>query len=382
MAAKKKPDAVPGDLSIRFVLPRRDLLSCIDRVRGVADAKSTMPILANVLLVAKDGRVTAHATNLTIANEAHAPAEIVRGGSTTLPAKDLAERVKAMPEGSVAIDVTDASTARIQAVGSKREFRLRGMPGDDFPAHLDVPVTGEKSTMKTADFLAAVRAGGYAISQDDTRPHLASALVDVTEGRLRIVTTDGHRLALADVATECAGTWQALVPRRALAELVALAKSGPGVDFTVGAGSIRAAVGDVTVTARLADAQFPPYDQVIPKGTQATTAIVSRAALLDVLRAVSVAASERTGQAKLVIGDGAIVISAESPDTGTAVDELEATTDGKPITVGVCGRYLIEALTALDADEVTIGMCGELDPVMVLPVGGAKVVGVVMPVRL
>jgi DNA polymerase-3 subunit beta len=366
-----------------ITVARRDLLAAVERVCGVADSRSTMPILSHVLLVAQGAELVAHATNLDIASEARAAAEVVDAGKIAVPAREFISRVKAMPEGPVRIVALEGAAVRIVAVGAKREFRLRGMLGEDFPAVLTMTATARLSTLTTEAFLSVVRGGAYAISHDLSRPFLSSALMSAEKGTLRIVTTDGHRLGMAEVACECADFPECLVPRKALEEIVALAKTGGGLDLRIGERTLRATVGSASVTTKLIEQAFPPWQQLVPRKAQPTRVAASRAALLDAIRAVATTASERTRGMSLVVSDGSLRISAESSDLGDGVDELEVDTHGPAVKVGVNARYLLEAISALENDTVTLGMGAELDPVLVQPaVGECHAFGVVMPQRL
>ena len=255
---------------MEVTLPKKDLLRLFGRTQGVADKKSTMPILSNALVVARDGRLRAAATDLFMAVTSSLPVVAQRDGTIALPAKDLVERLKAMPEGPVSLSVTEGSTVIIRAVGAKREFRLRGMPGDDFPtlpqpdasaAELNVPAT------VLADLIART---SFSISPDETRPHLNSALLEWEGTVARMVTTDGHRLSKYEVDVPGADAkFALLIPGKGIAELrrlcdelraekaseatIRLLRGGPNVFF-----SFSRPGEDSTLAIKLVDAQFPP----------------------------------------------------------------------------------------------------------------------------
>jgi DNA polymerase-3 subunit beta len=139
--------------------------------------------------------------------------------------------------------------------------------------------------------------------------------------------------------------------------------------------------GSLVFSVKLVEAQFPPYGQVIPKQSSRRLR-ASRAALADALRAVSIAASEKTGGVRLLLGDGVVRIASESPGVGEGFDELPIDFDGSPVQVGLNGKYLLDVLSALSEDEITIDLNGELDPIIVRPVGERSFLAVVMPMRI
>ncbi len=373
------------------ILSKKDLLRLFGRTGGVADKKSTMPILSNVLLKTDGSTLKASATDLFMAVTATAQAQVARQGSLAVPAKELIERVKAMPEGPVQIVATEGSTALIKAVGLKREFRLRGMPGEDFPA-LPAPDPNAEAIHVSAGTLAdLVARTHFSVSADETRPHLNSALLEWEGETARMVTTDGHRLSKYEVhAPGAAGNFALLMPLKGVVELrrlcdeikaekgdkdggiLALLRGGPNVFF------VRE---DSSLAIKLVDAQFPPYQQVIPQKT-AHAVHVPRTVLVDVLKAMSVAASERTGSVKMSLTKGAMRVSSENPDSGDGVDELAVEYGGPDLTIGFNVRYILDCLGALDEDEVELGFSGELDPVVVKPVSARNFLGIVMPMRI
>lgn len=370
-------------------LPKKDLLRLFGRTQGVADKKSTMPILSNVLISAeKDGLLRASATDLFMAVTTTAPAEVKGTGTVAVPAKELIERVKAMPEGPVQISSTEGATVLIKAVGGKREFRLRGMPGEDFPALPKPDATATETSISANTLGDLITRTHFSISADETRPHLNSALLEWDGDTVRMVTTDGHRLSKYEVTADGGqkSTFSLLVPLKGILELrrvcdelkaegsapLKLLRGGPNVFF---------ATGDSTLAIKLVDAQFPPYQQVIPQRVESYVA-VGRAGMIDVLRAMSVAASERTGSVKIGIHKGLMRVTSENPDSGDALDEIPIDYAGNEMTIGFNVRYLLDALGSLEEEEIKLGLSGELDPVMIEPVSARKYLAIVMPMRI
>jgi len=371
---------------------KKDLLKLVSRMQGVAERKSTMPVLSNVLL-AVDGpnALRLAATDLYLSIAGRVPAEVKKGGSVAVPAKDLLERVRMMPEGAVQIVTQDGASTHIKASGSPRRYTLRGMPGDDFPP-LPTPSEGSPSLSLSVDVLGELMQKTYfSISTDETRAHLNSALFEWDGDVVRMVTTDGHRLSMMEqkvVGKQATATM--LIPLKAILELRRLCdeinadKTGdakPEIAITQSGSSAFFQAGTTTFSVKLVDAQFPPYAQVIPQATEKKVRI-ARAPFMDALRAVSIAASERTGGVKLALNGSAMRISSESPESGDGSDEIPIEYAGPPITVGFNAKYFLDVLGALGEDEVELGLSGELDPAVVRPASEKKFLAVVMPMRI
>jgi DNA polymerase-3 subunit beta len=370
---------------------KKDLLKLVSRMQGVAERKSTMPVLSNVLL-AVDGpnALRVAATDLYLSIAGRVPAEVKKGGSVAVPAKDLLERVRMMPEGSVQVVTQDGASTTLKANGSHRRYTLRGMPGDDFPP-LPAPTEGAPTLSLAVSVLAELMQKTYfSISTDETRAHLNSALFEWDGDVVRMVTTDGHRLSLMEqkVAGKQA-TSTMLIPLKAILELRRLCDEvageakdqKPEITITQSGSSAFFVAGTTTFSVKLVDAQFPPYSQVIPQATEKKVR-VARGPLADALRAVSIAASERTGGVKLALNGATMRISSESPESGDGSDEVPIEYSGPPITVGFNAKYFLDVLGALDEDEIELGLSGELDPAVVRPVSERKFLAVVMPMRI
>jgi DNA polymerase-3 subunit beta len=382
---------------MELTVPKKDLLKLLTRMQGVAERKSTMPVLSNVLL-AIDGPSTLRvaATDLYLALVGRVMVDVSKGGTVAVSAKDLLERVRMMPEGPIHLASQDNATTTIKAAGSARRYTLRGMPGDDFPP-LPTPSEGSPSLAIDVDVLQELVAKThFSISADETRAHLNSALFEWDGDVVRMVTTDGHRLSKMEVKVsgrQASATM--LIPLKAIQELRRLsddivaeakdsAKEGTAraqLQITQSGSSAFFQGGGMSFAVRLVDAQFPPYAQVIPPQSEKLVR-VPRAPFADALRAVSVAASERTGGVKLGLTKGTMRITTESPESGEGFDEVPIEYAGPNITIGFNAKYFLDVLGALDEDEVQLGLGGELDPAVVRPVGPRQFLAVVMPMRI
>jgi DNA polymerase-3 subunit beta len=300
-----------------------------------------------------------------------------------------------MPDGEIGISTTATATTTIRAVGSARRFTLQGVPGEEFPS-LPAPDAGAKSSALEAATLAQlIAATHFSISSDETRPHLSSALFEWDGDRVRMVTTDGHRLSKMEVTTKgkLAGT-NILIPLKGVNELrrlceeVASKRSGdegsPEIKISQSGPNAFFELPGFQFSVKLLDAQFPPYQHVLP-AVHATRVRVPRGATAEALTAVSVAASDRTGGVKLSLSRGKLRFESESPESGEGFDELPVDYQGADLTVGFNARYFLDVLRAIVDDDVEISLGGELDPAVIRPASSnpnASYLAVIMPMRI
>ena len=297
-----------------------------------------------------------------------------------------------MPEGPVKIAVGTSSATTIQSVGTKRRYTLHGLTGSDFPSLPQPEETAPRFELSVATLSTLFARTHFSISSDETRPYLNSAMFECTDGLVRMVTTDGHRLSKMEVTVEgLTAETTMLIPHKAVQELrklldevqdnrdecmVKIAQTGPNAFFEINS---------VQFSVKLIDAQFPPYDAVIPAASNRAVR-TPRRQLSDALRAVSLAASNRTGGVKLAVSENALRITSESPESGNGFDEVAVEYDGPEMSVGFNARYLLDVLSAMDAeDEVTLGLSGELDPAVLRPApsdSNDDYIAVVMPMRI
>jgi len=375
---------------MQVTVSKKELLRLLARCQGVADKKSTMPVLGNVLLEAAGNGLRLAATDLFLSVSGEVPAEVTAKGNVAVGARDLFERVKAMPEGKLSITTTDGASTTIRAVGQARRYTLHGIPGSEFP-QLPEPAKSESSLTLDVEVVALlISTTHFSISTDETRLHLNSALFEWKAGMVRMVTTDGHRLSRMQIQVKTkAPDMTMLVPLKGVQELrrlcdearsegvktLQLQRSGQNAFFQIGG---------IQFGVKLVDAQFPPYDQVIPTSTTYSIA-APRASVADAIRAVSIAASDRTGGIKLSLDQNVIRFSSESPESGDGFDEVPVEYNGDAFTVGFNAKYFLDVLDAIECDELSLGISGELDPAVIRPaqnLEGSDYLAVVMPMRI
>lgn len=378
---------------MELTIEKQQFLRGLTRTHGVADRKSSMHILSNVLVSAEGpDRLRLSATDLYLGVTALVPAAVNKGGTIAVSARTLFDIVKNLPDGEVAWKLSDTHAVELKC--GKVRYRIPAMPGEDFPplpnpgdadfAHLDASVLSELIALTQ-----------YSMSHDDTRPHLAGTLFQGDGKVVRMVTTDGHRLSKAEHKVDGKASmmnFSMLVPHKGITELKRLlddvkASRGKGEEaVTIG---IAAAGGnaffvrdDLSLSVKLADENFPPYSKVIPS-KQSRTIIAARATLVEALRRISLVANDKSGGVQLMIEPGLLRIQSQNPEVGEGSEEIDVDYAGDPLRIGFNARYLLDALSAMTHDEIAIELSGERDPGVLKPVGDdGKFIGVIMPMRI
>lgn len=370
---------------------RKSFLAALDVVSRVAESKSTMPVLSTVQIIPQtDGTLALSCTDLYtscttfVAYEGDAPS-----GPCAVDVKPVMARAKLLPNGHARLAWTKD---KLTLADGPRSYALRAIDHEQCP-----PIPGGAKahsvvTLATSTLARAIDRVLFAVSEDETRPHLNSVLWEVTAGKLRLVATDGHRLSKHEEVTTGAATETMLVPlsaMRHIRRLVDPKRTGPGatVDVSREASNLFVKVEDVTIVSRLVDAQFPPYAQVIPaKGSYARCVSVDRKALASAVKAVSVASPAKTGSITLTFQADAIAVHAEDPDEGSADESVPAcrvstAADATDFRIGVNSAYIADVCAALPSETIIVSTGGPLDPILVTANDVSTVV-VVMPIRL
>ncbi|MEM1415369.1 MAG: DNA polymerase III subunit beta [Myxococcota bacterium] len=373
-------------------IQKRELFRGLQRTHGVADRKSSMPILSNVLLTTESNDVLRlAATDLYLGVTSTVAASVNQPGSIAVAARTLYDIVRALPEGEITLEVGQNQAVAIRS--GRIRYSIPGLPGEDFPP-LPNPDGVDMTGLGAAALHELIALTSYSMSTDDTRPHLAGTLFEGEGEMLRMVTTDGHRLSKAEAkaAEGAALAFKMLVPHKGIGELKKLlddlksAKTPDGpVKVEVGtdaAGNAFFRSPDVQLSVKLADEQFPPYSKVIPQ-QQDKRVVADRGRLVDSLKRISLVTSDKSGGVTLQIEDGLVRIKSQSSDVGEGIEEVEVDYAGEGVAIGFNAKYLLDALGALPQDEVALELSGTLDPGVVKPVGeGADFVGVIMPMRI
>lgn len=368
-----------------LIISKSELLSGLYLSQGIAERRTTVPILSNVLLEAAGNTLTISATDQEIGVRRGCVANVKKPGAVTASARKLYEMARELPEGDLVIRAKDNSW--IEVVAGKGRYRLVGLDPREFPEMPKATSDGARLAVKVpAETLSRMlEVTSFAMSADETRATLNGVLVEGTdEGTLRVVATDGHRLAMIDRPVEGAGSGSgAIIPRKAVVEIRKILEADEGdIDLIVGEGVAYVIRGPVEMSMRLIEGDFPDYNQVVPKKSP-KVAKVEAAVLLAGLRRVSTVSSERTKGVKFDLSKGAMELSTINPEVGEGSEEVEVEYGGAAVSVGFNARYLIDLLAVLPGEtEVQIGLNDEVSPGVVRFADEENYRYIVMPMRL
>jgi len=372
---------------MKVTIERAALLRALGHVHRVVERRTTIPILANVLLEAGSGELLLKATDLDLEITEKAPAEASQPGATTLPAHTLYDIVRKLPEGAqVSLEET-GEQGQLTLRSGRSRFNLQTLPQSDFPE----VTSGEfshKFALPPADLKRLIEKTQFAISSEETRYYLNGIYMHVAEveGRslLRAVATDGHRLARLELPapTGSVGMPGVIVPRKAVAEIQRLIEDAQAdVSVELSTNKMRFAFGEALLTTKLIDGTFPDYSRVIPAGNDKRLT-VERDAFRNAVDRVSTISSERGRAVKLALSEGKVILSVNNPDQGSAVEELEADYDGPPLDIGFSSRYLLDIVNQLDSDTALFLLADPGSPTLIQDRDGANALYVLMPMRV
>lgn len=353
------------------------------RAQGIVEKKTTMPILANVLVTAGKSSVTVTAFDLDIGVVSEHPAEVTKQGAVTLSAKYLFDIVQSLPDAQLTLKKLPNNYAEV--ISGSAHFKIVGMAPEEYPK-LPKEENAPLVKLSGTGLQEMVKKTSFAISTDETRYILNGVFFEPREGgKVRMVATDGHRLAL--VERQLAGDFKlkggVIIPRKGLFELKRLLDEAPEAEVQLGFAESSALFKKpgLTMVMRLIDGQFPEYQRVIPKEGEKQVS-VSRAAFLEALKRIALLSADKSNAVKIQLAPKLLRITANNPDLGEAKDDLEVAYKGGEITIGFNARYLIDVLSVLETDEVVFELGDEHSPGVVHAPGDKSYTAVVMPMRV
>lgn len=367
-------------LSIRTA----ELSRALYRVQGVADKKSTMPILAHVLLDASDGVLKVSATDLDVGLRGTYEAQISKPGAVAVHARQLYEIVKSLTNDIIELERQDNHW--VSLVSGTSKFRLVGMAADQFPALPSATQNTKTFTIPAQMLAQMIERTLFCVSTDDNRHNLSGIYCEAPNPKtLRMVATDGHRLAM------CERTFDAdiqiaqgvIVPRKGFQELRRVLADDKDAEVQLGFSQTSGVLktGAVELSTRLVEGSFPDYRQVIPKqGTK--VAKVHRGALGEALKRVSLLSQGRGGGVRLTFKDNQLELRAEDPEFGEATEMVDVDYKGDTLTIGFNARYILDVLALTSEEGVAFELSDDLSPGVVKPIEEQGFLAVVMPMRI
>lgn len=368
---------------MEFRIAADELKKALHRAQGIVERKATMPILSNVLVTAGKTGITVTAFDLDVGIVSDHPAEVVKTGAITVSAKTLFDIVSCLPEAQLTVKKLPNNYAEITCGAA--HYKIVGMAPEEFPK-LPKEESANLVSISGATLLEMIRKTSYAISNDETRYILNGVFFEPRgEGLVRMVATDGHRLAL--IERELKGDFKLksgiIIPRKGLFELKRLLEEAPDADCQLGFAENSALFKKpgLSMVMRLIDGQFPEYQRVIPKESEKQI-LIHRGRFNDALKRIALLSADKSSAVRLQLSENLLRISANNPDLGEAKDDLEVAYRGPSLTVGFNARYLLDVLQAMETDEVSLEMGDEHSPGVVHAPGDRSYTTVVMPMRV
>ncbi len=357
---------------------KETLLNGIQQVQNIVAAKTTLPVLSDVLVEAQKESLTLTTTDLEVGIRCRFPAKVAQEGTTTLPARRLSNIVRELPDKAIHWETLENDVSAIRCGSSS--FKIMGIAKDEFPK---MPQLGEKVTFKIDQkvFKDLVKKTSYAISHDETRYVLSGLFLGASSGKLVVVATDGKRLALIEKAIDLPENiaLEVVIPNKAINELSRILKDEGSMVVAITKNVIAFDLDDSLLVSRLIEGKYPSYRQVIPEKTTEKI-LLNREELLQAVRRVAQLTTERSNSIKLVFSKGKLVISANSPEVGEAREEIEVGYEGKEVQIAFNPLYLMDVLKNLEDQSVFFEMTDSSNPGLIRT--DYDFVYVIMPMRL
>lgn len=369
---------------MQFTIGQSEFVEALSAVANIVPARTPLPIIGNLLLAAESDELALSATDLDLSVTIRVKAKVDSGGRVTLPARKLADMIRALPPSPVRVR-GEAEHVTVECENS--QFRVHGLPAEDFPTF--PALSFEDGLTVTAGTIAKLAAHtSFAASSEDTRPILNGVLWEVLGDRMQMVATNGHRLARYGVPASVRGgkksSRDVIVPPKALAQIGRIFAPDDEIVVVMDEKQIGFRGEHGVVYSRLIEGPYPNYEQVIPKDNDKRLR-ADKERFSAALRRMAVMASDQTHRVRLSMKDDSLKLFVSTPDVGEGSEEMMVSYEGDPIDIGFNASYLLEVLRFVDSDEVEISLKAPERAALVKPVGGdggEEYLCLVMPLRL
>src|SRR5215212_9344593 len=368
---------------MRFTISREKLQEGLTAVSASIPAKTTLPVLANIMIETTDTGIRLSGTDLDIAVSTEIPADVEAQGAITIPARKLTEIARELPPSPVKIAASGEQRATLECGRSR--FKLLGLPRDEFPSFPAVKFD-QSWRIRSGELQKLIGHTSFAVSTEESRPILNGVLWELRPERMRMVATNGHRLARMDlpISSATAPGGDLIVPPKALEQVRRLFPAEEELEIAQGDNHLGFRSPFTAVFTRLIEGPYPNYEQVIPRDND-RVAISDKVSLISALKRMSVIASDQTHRIRLSFNSGLLRFSVQTPDLGEAQDEIPIRFTGDPLDIGFNANYLLEILRYMPTEEVRLTLKAPERAATVEPEGWndpASYLCLVMPLRL
>ncbi|MEJ2363110.1 MAG: DNA polymerase III subunit beta [Deltaproteobacteria bacterium] len=372
---------------MELTIQRDDLLRGLQKCQSVAERRSSMPVLSNVLLEAKDQQLHLTATNLEVSFTGSHPAEIVKEGAVTIQARKFYEIVKELPFPEIRLIEKENQWVNISSGAT--EYNLVGLPADDFPQIVQYEEDVTWVEMEALFLKEMIDKTIFAVSTEETRYNLSGIYFEKVESEdpigLKLVATDGHRLSLIEKplpeVTKFAFEKGIIIPRKGMQELSRLLEEGERVEVAFHENTTIFKIGESTLIMRLIDGDFPDYHTVIPKDCKRILE-VDRSRFMEMLRRMSIISTDRYRGIRCKIRPENMEIISNNPEIGDAREEIPVTYQGEEMTIAFNPRYFMETLAVMKSKVISAKMVDESSACVISGEEDEGFFAVIMPMRL
>ena len=364
---------------MKLTATREDLLAPLQSVIGVVERRQTMPVLANVLLSARDNRLAITGTDLEVELVAAKKVAVEQPGDVTVPGRKLLDIFKALPDG---VNVTLSTEGeRVTVRAGRSRFTLSTLPAAEFPVVEEINAA-QTLCVAQGEFRRLIDKTHFSMAQQDVRYYLNGLMLETQESALRAVATDGHRLAVSEMTLSSpAKPGQVILPRKGVLELQRILGTEGEIELAIGTNHVRAQVGDIRFSSKLIDGRFPEYGRVIPSNPSKRVE-ADRELLRHALQRTAILSNEKYRGVRLGVKTDLLTIQAHNPEQEEAEDQVEVVYAGDEVEIGFNVNYLLDALSAIEGDKVEIGLTDANSSCLIHAPGLTQTRYVVMPMRL
>ncbi|MBI9043021.1 MAG: DNA polymerase III subunit beta [Anaerolineaceae bacterium] len=374
---------------MKVSISQQQLMHGLSMVSRAVSPRSTLPVLANVLVATDEGRLRLSATNLELGITSWIGAQIEREGAITVPSRTFSDLIGTLPNENVNLDLNEKTqTLKVQCGSSDTE--IKGIDAQEFPP-MPVPDLSEGIELKVANFKEMIQQVAFAASTDDARPVLQGVMVTIEDEEVSLAATDGFRISIrkASLSEPQSENVSVIIPARALGELARIASDGEqNLTMVVqpNRGQVLFHMKDAQLVSQLIEGNFPDYKVIVPRSVKTST-VISTSAFLKACRQAEIIAREGNNVIKMNItpgdsGTDLVEISAQSEETGSSEIEIDATVDGPPILIAFNVGFLREVLDVIKASSIALETNANNTPGVIRPVGDEEFLHVIMPMHL
>ncbi len=366
---------------MKFICHQSDLTSAINMVSKAVSSKTTLPILLGIYLETKEGQLRLIGNDLNLSIETFIDATIIEKGNVVIPARLFTELIKKLPHGEIEIDINENNVATISCMES--QYKIVGLPGNEYP---ELPKIDDNQSILIDKelFSNMIRQTTFAISQDESRPILTGALLEIENGQFNMVAIDGFRMAIKKAFIKTDLVNKAVVPGRTLNEINKLTSqvdSKGDLKIAFDDKQVLFVMNQVKIYSRLLAGEFINYQQILPKEHQSLVKVKTDDFLTAIDRSFLMARENKNVAIKLDIKDEVIEISSNS-EMGSSTEHVHIALEGQDLEIGFNPKYLIDALKIIDSEEVFLEFNNNVSPCIMKPTDNDFYTYLVLPCRI